>query len=113
MALLRAGQVAKREYADAPGGAVTVFVDTYPARPTIVIFGAVHVGMALARLAKAVGEYRVVVVDARGVWATRERFPQADEIHVMRADDYLAAHPLAAIPTSPCSATIPSSTIQR
>jgi xanthine dehydrogenase accessory factor len=94
LALLRAGQVAKREYDDAPGGPVTVFIDTYPARPTIVIFGAVHVGVALARLAKAVGEYRVVVVDARGVWATRERFPQADEIHVMRADDYLAAHPL-------------------
>ncbi len=35
-----------------------------------------------------------MVVDARGVWATRERFPDADEIHVMHADDYLTAHPL-------------------
>ncbi len=92
--LLRVGQVGKRTYPDAPGGPVTAFVDTYPARPTIVIFGAVHIGVALCRLAKAVGDYRVVVVDARGVWATRERFPDADEIHVMRADDYLQQHPL-------------------
>ena len=71
-----------------------VFVDTYPAQPTIVIFGAVHIGVALAQLAKAIGGFRVVVVDARGVWATPERFPDADEIHVMHADDYLKGHPL-------------------
>jgi xanthine dehydrogenase accessory factor len=94
VALLRTGQVAKRSYPDAPGGPLTVFVDTYAARPTILIFGAVHVGVALARLAKVVGDYKVVVVDARGIWATRERFPDADEIHVMHADDYLARHPL-------------------
>ncbi len=55
----------------------------------------VHIGVALAQLAKAVGGFRVVVVDARGAWATRERFPPADEIHVMHADDYLKGHPLA------------------
>jgi xanthine dehydrogenase accessory factor len=71
-----------------------VFVDTYPAQSTIVIFGGVHIGVALANLAKAVGGFRVVVVDARGAWATPERFPSADEIHVMHADDYLKAHPL-------------------
>jgi len=36
----------------------------------------------------------VIVVDARGAWATPERFPSADEIHVMHADDYLKGHPL-------------------
>jgi xanthine dehydrogenase accessory factor len=71
-----------------------VFVDTYPAQPTIVIFGGVHIGVALARLAKTAGGFRVVVVDARGAWATPERFSQADEIHVMHADDYLKGHPL-------------------
>jgi xanthine dehydrogenase accessory factor len=40
------------------------------------------------------GGFKVVVVDARGVWATPERFPDADEIHVMHADDYLTDHPL-------------------
>jgi xanthine dehydrogenase accessory factor len=94
IAALREGKSQRLSYDDAPGGPVTVFVDTYPAQPTIVIFGAVHTGVALARLAKAAGGFRVVVVDARGVWATRERFPDADEIHVMHADDYLKAHPL-------------------
>jgi xanthine dehydrogenase accessory factor len=41
-----------------------------------------------------VGGFRVVVVDARGAWATKERFPTADEIHIMHADDYLKGHPL-------------------
>ena len=36
----------------------------------------------------------MIVVDARGAWATPERFPEADAIHVMHADDYLRQHPL-------------------
>jgi xanthine dehydrogenase accessory factor len=75
-------------------GGIKVFVDTYPSQPTIVIFGGVHIGVALAHLAKAAGGFRVIVVDARGVWATPSRFPEADEIHVMHADDYLKGHPL-------------------
>ena len=58
------------------------------------IFGGVHIGVALCHLAKSTGGFRVVVVDARGVWATPERFADADEIHVMHADDYLKGHPL-------------------
>ena len=81
-------------YDDAPDGPLRVFVDTYPAQPTIVIFGGVHIGVALAQLAKTIGGFRVVVVDARGAWATPERFSSADEIHVMHADDYLKGHPL-------------------
>jgi xanthine dehydrogenase accessory factor len=94
MELLRAGQSKRLTYQDAPGGGVTVFVDSYPAKPSILIFGAVHVGVALARLAKVSSDYRVVVIDARGQWATTERFPDVDEIHIQRADDYLAAHPI-------------------
>jgi xanthine dehydrogenase accessory factor len=95
IATLREGQPRQLRYPDAPGGPLRVFVDTYPAQPTIYIFGGVHIGVALCHLAKQVGGFRVVVVDARGVWATRERFPEADEIHIQHADDYLAAHPLA------------------
>jgi xanthine dehydrogenase accessory factor len=94
IAALRDGQSKRRTYDDAPAGPTSVFIDTYPAQPTIIIFGAVHTGVALARLAKSAGGFRVIVVDARGVWATRERFPDADEIHVMHADDYIKAHPL-------------------
>jgi xanthine dehydrogenase accessory factor len=94
IALLRDGRPGQLRYDDAPAGPTRVFVDTYPAQPTIVVFGGVHTGVALAQLAKAVSGFRVVVVDARGAWATPERFPSADEIHVMHADDYLKAHPL-------------------
>jgi xanthine dehydrogenase accessory factor len=92
--LLRDGQPGQLRYEDAPQGPTRLFVDTYPAQPTVVIFGGVHTGVALANLAKTVGGFRVVIVDARGAWATPERFPSADEIHVMRADDYLKGHPL-------------------
>ena len=91
--LLRNGRAGRLRYPDAPGGALEVFVDTYPGKPTVYIFGAVHVGVALARAAKLL-DFRVVVVDARGQWATPERFPDADEIHIQHADDFLRAHPL-------------------
>src|SRR5437660_3504137 len=97
IALLREGRPGQLRY-DGDGDGkqpIRVFVDTYPAQPTIVIFGGVHTGVALAQLAKAIGGFRVVVVDARGAWATPERFPTADEIHVMHADEYLKGHPLA------------------
>ncbi|HEY2593040.1 MAG TPA: XdhC family protein, partial [Chloroflexota bacterium] len=95
VAQLRDGRAGQLRYDDAPEGPTRIFVDTYPAQSTIVIFGAVHIGAALAQLASDVGGFRVVVVDARGAWATKERFPSADEIHIMHADDYLKGHPLS------------------
>jgi len=91
---LRDGRAGELRCDDGPGGPLRVFVDTYPAQPTIVIFGGVHIGVALAQLAKSAGGFRVVVVDARGAWAKQSRFADADEIHVMHADDYLRQHPL-------------------
>ena len=60
-------------------GEVEVFIETFPPPPTLLIFGAVHVAQALTRLARALG-FRVIVSDARAKLATRERFPEADEI---------------------------------
>ena len=45
----------------------------------MMIFGAVDFTAALARVAKVLG-YRVTVCDAREVFATRRRFPMADEV---------------------------------
>jgi xanthine dehydrogenase accessory factor len=45
------------------------------------IFGAVDFTAALARVAKVLG-YRVTVCDAREIFATRRRFPMADEVRV-------------------------------
>jgi xanthine dehydrogenase accessory factor len=65
-----------------------VFYDVFPSPDRLLIFGGVHVAVPLCELAKVVG-FRVTVVDARGQWANRERFPKADEIVVSYADEYL------------------------
>lgn len=66
-----------------------VFVAPYVAPPLLVIVGAGHVSIPLSRLAKVLG-YRVVVVDARAAFATRDRLPDADEILVEWPDEALA-----------------------
>lgn len=75
------------------GGETEVFFDIYPAPPTLVIFGAVHVAQALTSLAKRLG-YRVLVTDARAMLATEERFPEADQILVGWPDEALQSFPI-------------------
>ena len=60
---------------------VGVFIESYAPPPQMVIFGAVDFTAALARVAKVLG-YRVTVCDAREVFATKRRFPMADEVVV-------------------------------
>jgi xanthine dehydrogenase accessory factor len=60
---------------------VEVFIESFAPPPQMVIFGAVDFTAALARVGKVLG-YRVVVCDARKVFATPARFPMADEIIV-------------------------------
>ncbi|MGQ9652908.1 MAG: XdhC family protein [Thermodesulfobacteriota bacterium] len=50
------------------------------------IIGAGHIAIPLARMA-AILDMRVVVVDDRPDYATRERFPDAEEIHIVRYDE--------------------------
>jgi xanthine dehydrogenase accessory factor len=56
-----------------------VFVATRVPPPRLFVFGAVEFSRALAAAARLLG-YHVVVADARPVFATRERFPEADEV---------------------------------
>jgi xanthine dehydrogenase accessory factor len=65
-----------------------VFFDVYPAPNRLLVFGGVHIAVPLVEFAKLLS-FRVVVVDARGRFATRERFPNADEIALAYADEYL------------------------
>ncbi len=58
-----------------------VYVESYAPPPQMWIFGAVDFTAALARVAKVLG-YRVAVIDAREIFATRRRFPMADEVTV-------------------------------
>jgi xanthine dehydrogenase accessory factor len=60
-------------------GAAEVFVDALLPAPTLVIVGGVHIAVALAALARPLG-FRVVVVDPRGAFGSKERFPHADRL---------------------------------
>jgi xanthine dehydrogenase accessory factor len=62
------------------------FVEGYATRPRLVIVGAVQVAMPLAHIARELG-YGVVVMDGRAAFATRERFPDVDEIVVGWPDE--------------------------
>lgn len=90
LAELEAGRTGLRHYgaegqtiAEDAGAAerVSVFVESWAPPPQMVIFGAVDFTAALARVAKVLG-YRVTVCDAREIFATRKRFPMADEVAV-------------------------------
>lgn len=56
-----------------------VFVEVRHPAPRLVIIGAVHIAATLTRLAREMG-FRVVVSDARGRFATPDRFPDVDEL---------------------------------
>lgn len=73
------GQTTPEDLDDTP--VVRVFVESFAPPPQMWIFGAVDFTAALAKVAKVLG-YRVAVCDAREVFATRRRFPMADEVLV-------------------------------
>jgi len=66
-----------------------VFVEPYRRSAHLVIIGAIHIAIPLHRLAKLMG-YRVTVIDARAKFASRERFPEADELIVAWPDEAMS-----------------------
>ena len=66
-----------------------VFVEPFRRPAHLVIVGAIHIAIPLHRLARLMG-YRVTVIDARAKFATRERFPEADELIVAWPDEAMA-----------------------
>jgi len=66
-----------------------VFVEPFRRPAHLVIIGAIHIAIPLHRLARLMG-YRVTVVDARAKFATKERFPEADELIVAWPDEAMA-----------------------
>jgi xanthine dehydrogenase accessory factor len=73
------GQTTPEDLVDAP--IVSAFVESWAPPPQMWIFGAVDFTAALSRVAKILG-YRVLVCDAREIFATKRRFPAADEVVV-------------------------------
>ena len=58
---------------------VDVFFEVHGPPPTLIVFGAGHVSMPLVSLAHDLG-LKTIVVDGRPRFATRERFPEVDEL---------------------------------
>ncbi len=85
---------------------VSLFIDPIVPAPRLVIVGAVHVAIPLARMAKTAG-YRTVVVDPRRAFLTRERIPDADELIAQWPDDALPSLALGSRDAAVCLAHDP------
>ena len=68
---------------------VSVFVQAFTPPPRMLVFGATDFAGAVARAGVFLG-YRVTVCDARPVFATARRFPEAHEVVCRWPHDYLA-----------------------
>jgi xanthine dehydrogenase accessory factor len=91
--MLAAGQTGDRHYG--PRGQrriddVTVFVQSFTPPPRMLVFGATDFAAAVSRIGVFLG-YRVTVCDARPVFATAARFPEAHEVVCDWPHRYLAA----------------------
>ncbi len=73
------------------GEGMRVFAASYAPKPRMLVFGAIDFATAVARVGAFLG-YRVTVCDARPVFSTPARFPNADEVVVDWPHRYLRRH---------------------
>lgn len=64
-----------------PGGKVEVYFDVMLSPPKLIVVGAGHIAVPLAKFAKLL-DFHVTVIDDRILFANRERFPDVDEVTV-------------------------------
>ena len=74
---------------------VRAFVEVFAPPAQLLVIGAGHVAMPLTGLARTLG-YRTIVLDGRPRFATRERFPDVDELHVGIPSELIRDYPLTA-----------------
>jgi xanthine dehydrogenase accessory factor len=84
----RTGTLEIGEQGSRCGAPLTVLVESSVPPPRMIVFGAIDFASALVRVGTFLG-YRVTVCDARPVFATEARFPEADEIVVEWPHRYL------------------------
>lgn len=82
--LLRDGGTAQLSVGDE-----RIFVESFLPPPHLVVVGAVHIAIPLVTFASTLG-YRTTVIDARGQFATEERFPHAGTLIEAWPDEALA-----------------------
>ncbi|HVE95665.1 MAG TPA: XdhC/CoxI family protein [Pseudonocardiaceae bacterium] len=88
---LAAGRTATLHYGpegERRGEGMDVFVNAMQPPPRMLVFGAIDFAAAMARLGVFLG-YHVTVCDARPVFATKSRFPDAHEVIVNWPHRYL------------------------
>src|SRR3954453_1783947 len=84
----RTGTLEIGEQGSRCGAPLTVLVESSVPPPRMIVFGAIDFASALVRVGRFLN-YHVTVCDARPVFATRARFPEADEIVVEWPHKYL------------------------
>jgi xanthine dehydrogenase accessory factor len=77
------------EHGERLGDELAVFVNSFAPPPRMLVFGAIDFAAAVARVGKFLG-FHVTVCDARPIFATRSRFPDADEVVVDWPHRFLA-----------------------
>jgi xanthine dehydrogenase accessory factor len=83
---LSGSEASHSAFFDVPRGQAEVFIEIVRPPLPLVIFGAGHDAIPMARLGKDLG-WRVTVVDHRPAYATRQRFPEADEVLVATTEE--------------------------
>jgi xanthine dehydrogenase accessory factor len=68
------------------GGQLTVFVEPVVPQPRAYIFGAGHISKAISKVAGIAG-FATVIIDNREQFASRERFPDADEVYAAEYEE--------------------------
>ncbi|MFJ3889853.1 XdhC/CoxI family protein [Streptomyces sp. H23] len=84
----RTGTLEVGEQGSRCGAPLTLLIESSLPAPRMIIFGAIDFASALVRMGKFLG-YHVTVCDARPVFTTAARFPDADEIVVEWPHRYL------------------------
>lgn len=74
---------------------LAVFVASFAPPPRMLVFGAIDFAGAMVRMGKFLG-YDVTLCDARPLFATSRRFPEADEVVVAWPHEYLSRTPVDA-----------------
>ncbi|MFI5269915.1 MAG: XdhC family protein, partial [Chloroflexota bacterium] len=83
-ALLAKGATELRSYEQGD-----VFIQTFAPAAEMYVFGAADFSAAVATIGKFLG-FHVSVIDPRSIFATKERFPNADQVVVEWPDKFLA-----------------------
>jgi xanthine dehydrogenase accessory factor len=95
-ALLAAGKTALRTFGEdgeTVGMEVQLFIQAFAAKPNMYIFGAIDFSRAMARIGNYLG-YFVTVIDARPIFATKARIPDAHRVVVAWPDEFLRSAPV-------------------